>query len=214
MSIKELLKTFDGSRFQKGFGDLVRLIKPAVVVETGVMNGNATTHTLDALDDVGKGMLYSVDPEPGGAFLRKINHPRWKLFREKSITALGKIYKESGPWDVFLHDSDHAVGCMAFELELAYWLSSQGAIIATDDHDWGEDGVWYAFLDRHGFEKSNEIGSVRWVAKKKSDQKPKGLDEAMAVASEVSDSECRRVGIRPYLKTINESPETYLVDVG
>lgn len=141
-SFYQLLNESDGRRYQAALGDLIRSLKPAVVVESGVEGGASTLHILKALDDNGHGMLHSIDPEPK----LELTHPRWTLWREKSITALLKIYPETGPFDIFLHDSDHYVGCQTFEYDLAWKMLKVGGTMVSDD-------IWWDQPTHHAYDK-------------------------------------------------------------
>lgn len=133
-SVEEQLLDHDGTRYQAALGDVVRQLKPLVVVESGVQGGNSTLHILKAMDDVGCGHLHSIDPNPGLV----LEHPRWTLWKEKSVTAFAKIYRVSNPWDIFLHDSDHDVGCQTFEYEAAWKFLRAGGLMVSDDVWWDQ----------------------------------------------------------------------------
>lgn len=48
---------------------IIRIRKPDIVVETGVAQGVSSTFILQALEDNGRGQLYSIDLPPAGADL-------------------------------------------------------------------------------------------------------------------------------------------------
>lgn len=161
-TLQEHLSEQDGSRYQSAFADLIRSMKPLVVVETGVCGGNSTFHILKALDDCGSGHLHSIDPNTTLQF----EHPRWTLWKERSETAMGKVFKQTGAWDVFLHDSDHRFDCQTYEYGFAYRALRKGGILATDDHewDWPPHGAWKSLLKTSRC-KEHALGTVRYIVK-------------------------------------------------
>lgn len=156
----------NGDRYQKEFGQLVARLKPRIIVETGVHRGVSTAFILKALTEAGGlllppgPLLYSCDPDP----LVELTHPQWRFYRQKSVDALPKIYLETGPWDIFLHDSDHGSENQTFEYELAWHLVKNGGIIATDDPVWGTHGAWEKFCARHGA-TTIKCGSAEYIVK-------------------------------------------------
>jgi GR25 family glycosyltransferase involved in LPS biosynthesis len=127
---------------------------PRIVVETGVSHGISSDRILSALDEIGipgHGLLYSVDPAPPDGIF-EISHPRWSKCRKLSVEALPYIYENTGPWDVFLHDSDHEIWCQTFEYEVAWHFVRPGGLILSDDATWGmpPHKAWDNFCARHG----------------------------------------------------------------
>lgn len=124
--------------YQSLLADVIRRERPKNMIETGVESGYSSEHFLKAMEEIGNGHLFSCDPSPSGFYdAYPIKHPRFTFLREPSYTALDKIFKQVGPIDLFLHDSDHSYGCMAFELEWAWNHVRKGGIIASDDVGWG-----------------------------------------------------------------------------
>lgn len=152
-------------RFQAELKQLILEAQPGVVMETGVSTeGVSARNILEALDEIGKGELYSVDDF---AYPRW-EHPRWRLKIGKSSDLLPVISRETGLWDVFLHDSDHGVGCQTFELEFAWGRVKPGGIILCDDTTWGSPPhyAWANFCRRHNVSEIIDLGSVRYFIKK------------------------------------------------
>ena len=136
----------DGDRYAAPLGEFIKKQRPEIVVETGY--GVSTLFILDALDANKKGMLYSVDPKPW--FADRIEHPRLELIEKKSFDALADLYlRIPEPLDLFLHDSNHDVECMTFELEFGFACLSPGGWIACDDYVWGGHNAWYKFLSKY-----------------------------------------------------------------
>ncbi len=152
---------------------LIRLLKPKVMVETGVANGGSSTFILQAMNDNGFGQLYSIDyPDPGiGNILpenkqtgwlvpQELRH-RWKLYLGSSMDILPGLLEELGKIDVFMHDSDHSYDYMLKEMRMAWPYIVDGGLLLADD-------IWdnSAFSDfckevgRTGVTISN-VGGVR-----------------------------------------------------
>jgi hypothetical protein len=178
------------NEFQPLLGKLVEETKPAVVVETGFMTGVSTKFILDALSKNGKGVLYSIDPFHVPTF----HHERLNFVWGYSYEQVLPVFNKSGCWDLFVHDSDHDPGCMAFELEIASQLVKGGGIIACDDYTWGEYGVWQEFLKRHGYTPI-QLGSAQYCLNNKGIQCPLNAMEAQVAwhdAAMVANAECSR----------------------
>jgi predicted O-methyltransferase YrrM len=163
--------------YQDLLADIIRRERPLVVVETGVESGFSSEHFLVALDDNKSGHLYSCDPAPSGFYdANPIVHPRFTFLRERSYTALDKIWAETGRIDLFLHDSDHSYECQTYEYEFAWAHVKKGGIIATDDPGWHivpqpglpqePHGAWDNFLARHHCTGLDvKINNGRWFRK-------------------------------------------------
>ena len=140
---------------------------PRIVVETGVSYGISSDRILATLDEIGipgHGLLYSIDPAPpDGVF--EVSHPRWSKIRKISSEALGYVYEHTGPWDVFLHDSDHGVWCQTFEYEVAWHFVRPGGLILSDDVTWGTPPhrAWENFCARHdlAYDKAGHCAVAR-----------------------------------------------------
>jgi len=141
---------------------LVRLLKPRVVVETGVADGVTSSYILRALEDNGEGKLYSIDlpssllPEgrrPGWIVeegLRK----RWELRIGDAAQLLPPLLEELGDIDMFLHDSLHTYGHMMLEFRAAWPRLKPGGLFLS--HDVGQNRSFFDFLKEKG------IGWGRW----------------------------------------------------
>lgn len=149
---------------RSGYGEGLRLyavlrkLRPAAAVETGVCNGVSTAFLLLALAANGTGELYSVDlPEvageeyepgtfwdgKGGAVVPAGREPgwmipdhlrdRWHLTLGRSQHELPRLLDRLRPIDFFLHDSEHSEACMRFEFESAWAALRPGGVLAADD---------------------------------------------------------------------------------
>lgn len=167
---------------------LVRALEPTVVVETGVCNGFSTLCVLHALSKNDHGHLHSIDypyyadedlsdfraatfENYGGAAIPSDKQPgwivpaelrsRWTLRTGKSQRELPHLVTNTDEIDLFIHDSEHSVPCMLYELELAWeWLAGDGVILVDDigwndafdtfrrtrDADWGRLSVETGYL--------------------------------------------------------------------
>lgn len=151
---------------------LVRSLEPEVVVETGVCNGFSTLCLLSALEENGSGRLHSIDyphraDEPlsefraetfdryGGAAIPADRDPGWIVpsdLREQWSLRIGKSQRELPRLvtgleeiDLFVHDSEHSLPCMVFELEIAWEWLSRGGVVVADDVSWND--AFETFVD-------------------------------------------------------------------
>lgn len=137
---------------------LVRFIKPARIVETGVASGFSSTLMLKALELNNKGVLYSIDLPP--KFMRKsyrrmdnVTLPpkkevgwlvpkglkkRWRLLLGDSKKVLPHLLSDLAEIDMFLHDSEHTYNHMLFEYNQAWRHLRRGGILISDDVDWND----------------------------------------------------------------------------
>lgn len=134
---------------------IVRQMKPARVVETGVAHGFTSRVILEGLARNGFGHLWSIDrppldPETRGRIGIAVagKHPEhWTLIRKSSRRALPKLLEQLGSIDLFLHDSLHSERNVSFELAHVWKALRPGGIAVIDDIDsnWGFD----AFTKSH-----------------------------------------------------------------
>jgi predicted O-methyltransferase YrrM len=122
---------------------LVRHLRPAKVVETGVAHGVTTRFILEALAANGTGHLWSIDRPPlenslrgeigmavGGRF-----PDRWTLLKGSSRQQLPSILAQIGDIDLFIHDSLHSERNVRFEVERAWTSLRSGGVLVIDDID-------------------------------------------------------------------------------
>ena len=118
-----------------------RLIEPSVVVETGVAYGVSSAFILRALEENGRGTLHSVDLPPlrreadrfWGIAVPGDLRDRWNLYRGPSSRLLPRLLRETGPVDLFVHDSLHTRRNMRREFEAAWPCLRKGGVILADD---------------------------------------------------------------------------------
>jgi methyltransferase family protein len=122
---------------------MIRKAKPLVVIETGVASGVSSYSILQALEDNGKGSLYSIDlpnvslPLPkgqnAGFLVPESLKSRWTLKLGDSKSELPILLDRVGSVDFFIHDSLHEYGHMMFEYEAAWPKLRKGGILFSDD---------------------------------------------------------------------------------
>lgn len=120
---------------------LVRLLRPEVVLETGVANGSSSAFLLQALADNGRGHLHSIEYPPMGhrddprigIFVPPGLRGRWTMYQGNSRRLLPKRVRELGRVNLFLHDSDHCFDSLLFELSTVWPAIPPGGILLSDD---------------------------------------------------------------------------------
>lgn len=119
----------------------VRLLKPSIVVETGVSRGVTSVFILKALDANRKGNLYSIElphlrqviHEDIGIYIPNNLKSRWKLILGSGIREIQKLQKKILKIDMFVHDSNHSYVNQLAEYRLAWpWLNERGVLISDD----------------------------------------------------------------------------------
>lgn len=153
---KRFESVYDLRFYRIAFYALVRALRPATFVETGVMHGLSSAFILKAMARNGHGRLVSVDlpsyPETGpantdgiGAVLPKGRQPgwsvpdalraRWDLHLGDSLALLPELLSQLGTVDVFCHDSDHRYEVMWGELQLGWGHLVPGGLLVCDNVD-------------------------------------------------------------------------------
>lgn len=155
--------------YQDRLANVILAEKPNIVVETGLETGFGAEYILKALDDNEKGYLYSIDPVQHPKYAANpITHRRFTFIQAKSQEALLPLFRSIGPFDFFIHDSDHGYECQTFEFEAAWRMVRPGGIIASDDVYWEipPHHAWEKFLKRHGMlGKAIIIGNAQYIRK-------------------------------------------------
>lgn len=153
----------NGDRFQKKLAEFIVASRFETLVETGC--GVSSVFILRALHhsfNMEKAMLYSIDPKPW--YGKEIMSPQYRAIRKRSVEALPELYKETGPWDLFLHDSNHDILCMTYELNFAFGCLREGGVVACDDSTWGGHGAWERFVSEQSL-VSHQMGSLVYAYK-------------------------------------------------
>lgn len=122
---------------------MLRILKPEIVVETGVEVGGTTAFILKALEDNNKGTLYSIDfpdyelvhirGKEVGFVVPEGLKKRWVLKIGKSKDLLPNLLDEINKVDVFLHDSEHSYANMMFEYATVWPYLTEGGLLLSDD---------------------------------------------------------------------------------
>lgn len=119
---------------------VTRLLRPDVVVETGVAKGFTTASTLEALDRNGHGQMYSVElPSLYVGYTRQVGEVipdrlrgRWRLELGPSALAMPRIGKRVSSIDLFVHDSGANYDNQKTEFRIALAHMSPGGVIVSD----------------------------------------------------------------------------------
>lgn len=123
---------------------ICRIIKPEVLVETGVANGFSSAFILNALKLNNRGRLYSIDlPNHPGQELNNEKSTgwlvpedlkiKWTLIIGSSKEKLPALLDSLGDIDIFYHDSDHSYENMMFEFNIAWQYLKYGGQLLCDD---------------------------------------------------------------------------------
>ena len=124
---------------------VMRAVKPACVLETGVANGVSSAYLLLAMERNQKGALHSIDVNDGsflpggkqvGWAVPEWSRRRWTLHLGDARELLPDVLAELKSLDVFIHDSLHTYDHMKFEYEQAYPYLRGGGILISDDALW------------------------------------------------------------------------------
>jgi predicted O-methyltransferase YrrM len=159
-------KAMGGAAFLEACFAAVRLLRPEVVVETGVGHGYSTAVILMALEENAKGELTSVDLpvfRPRAAALTGEAIPpvlrasgRWQLIAGPDRRVLPALLPSLPSVDIALYDSDKSYEGMTHSLGLLWAHLRPGGVLIVDDVD-ANDG----FLDF-----ADEVGKVGVVIDK------------------------------------------------
>lgn len=136
---------------------ILRCVQPDVVVETGVASGVSSAYILKAMQENGKGTLYSIDlpnheleyfpdlglipvsllpkDKPPGFAVPDYLKDKWRLTLGPSQDLLPKLLDELGSIDIFFHDSEHTLENMLFEYNQSWSHIRKGGILLSDDVD-------------------------------------------------------------------------------
>jgi hypothetical protein len=129
--------------FVRAIWCLVRRLRPAMVVETGVAHGVTSRFILEAFERNGSGRLWSIDRPPMelewreqiGVAVDDRLKTRWTYLSGSSRKRLPECLSILQPIDLFIHDSLHSERNVGFELDLAWPVLRPGGAIVVDDID-------------------------------------------------------------------------------
>ena len=120
---------------------LTRILKPELVIETGVFHGSSSFSILSALNENDKGYLYSIDvpssklppgKEPGWIVPEHLRE-KWDLRLGKSAELLPELLNVVADVDLFIHDSKHSYENMYWEYETAWSTIRTGGLLLSHD---------------------------------------------------------------------------------
>lgn len=198
--MKVLLDHVAGVRFQKQLCAFLKEIKPSVVCETGVATGCSAGWIVQAMEENNKGHLWGIEGFYAKTFF---SHERFTFVRGLSTTGILEAFRESGPFDVFLHDSDHEIGCQTYEYNMGYALLQPGGWLMSDDIYWGSPvhNAWENFCREKGL-KEIHIGCARGVQKSLKEPKVnidvKGAQDLHLRCMKLADDACKAYGCASY----------------
>jgi len=137
---------------------LCRLLRPRVVVETGVGLGTSSFFMLQALEDNGVGTLYSIDKpyaeyhsdagilinesaycahgDQPGMLVPPELRDRWRLVLGNSHALLPRLCERLGGLDLFFHDSEHTYRNMVQEYTVVWPHLRACGVLASHDVEW------------------------------------------------------------------------------
>lgn len=122
-------------------GAAVRLLRPSVMVETGVARGVSSAVALAAMAENGFGHLYSIDfpalqvdrKRFVGQAVPMALRDRWTLRFGPSRALLPDLARQVEPLDIFLHDADHTYGSQMTEYRTVWPQLRSGGLLLSDD---------------------------------------------------------------------------------
>ena len=134
-------ESYDLSEYHRALYTMVRILKPEIVIETGVFEGHSSLSILSALKENNKGFLHSIDlPSPDlpsgkvpGWMVPEHLRKRWDLRAGKSSDLLPTLLKEVKEVDIFLHDSEHSYKNMYWEYKTAWAHIKTGGLLLSHD---------------------------------------------------------------------------------
>lgn len=118
---------------------LVRSLKPAIAVETGVLFGASSSHILAAMQQNNYGRLYSIDlanrNKDAGKdfFVPEYLTDRWELIIGDAKVKLPQLANRLNKIDLFFHDSSHCFEHMIWEYKTALKSLSPKGILSSHD---------------------------------------------------------------------------------
>lgn len=123
----------------------IKLLRPKIIVETGIANGISTRRILDSFkkQSLLESRLYSMDIDFNVLSSDLESNTQFKFLKIDKNNDFEKALKVvPGLIDIFFHDSDHSYYNQYLEYCLAWERLSPCGIIISDDINWSN-----AFLD-------------------------------------------------------------------
>ena len=134
-------KSYNLGKYHRALYITTRILKPEIVIETGVFEGHSSFSILSALEKNNKGFLYSIDlPSPflppekqSGWIVPEHLRKRWDLRLGKSSDLLLGLLEDVKKVDIFLHDSEHSYENMYWEYKAAWGYIRKGGLLLSHD---------------------------------------------------------------------------------
>jgi len=139
---------------------LVRHLRPARMVETGVHDGLGSSVLLRALERNATGHLYGMDTWPKSGWL--IPSPlrsRFDLMLGSSLHSIGDL---SEPLDLFVHDSDHRYEYEIAEYQAVAAKLAPDAMLISDNAHYGDALKNFAGTHGRPFLYCRELSRNHW----------------------------------------------------
>ena len=147
---------------------ICRILKPKIVIETGVAYGLSSLYILKALEHNNSGKLYSIDSifRPWqsenmiGSIIPENLKKNWNLVIGSSDKVLQNLFDSVGEVDIFIHDSLHTYKNMMFEFECALNNIKNGIILSDDilDNDAFYDFTIKNVVKNNIIQVENKVG--------------------------------------------------------
>lgn len=143
---------------------ITRLVRPKIIIETGVQNGGSSQTILAALNKNKEGTLHSVDSgemstdgthvvtngKPGEKVSKHLRD-RWNLHIGFTNNVFPKLLPSIDTVDLFFHDSDHSKQNIEYEFgEIKEHLSKNG-LVGLHDHYGQWDHETILPVDKYNF---------------------------------------------------------------
>ncbi|MFC1667399.1 class I SAM-dependent methyltransferase [Candidatus Omnitrophota bacterium] len=160
----------------------IRLLKPRIVFETGVFDGQSSAIILQALNDNNNGTLISIDLPASETIKGSTHHmrdtslpqncqPGWIIpdyLKERHHLVLGnskellpKLFKKYPTIDVFFHDSLHTFEHQYFEYNAAWPHLSKGGLLLSDDIFWSPAFYRFCKEKRKRYIRLSFFGAIK-----------------------------------------------------
>jgi len=165
---------------------VIRLIKPEIVLETGVASGISSAYILSALKENKKGKLFSIDlpyeidkeyplnyiKKEGETFIPRDKNPGWLIPEElkkgwhlefgKSSEKLLPLLNELKSIDIFIHDSEHSYENMIWEYQTVWPFLKENGILFSHDINWNTAfDEFCKEVKRQGIKYREEFGGIK-----------------------------------------------------
>jgi hypothetical protein len=165
---------------------VIRLLKPEIVLETGVASGISSAYILFALSENKKGKLFSIDlpyevdkkyplnyiKKEGETFIPKEKKPGWLIPEElkkewhlelgKSSEKLSLLLNKLKSVDIFIHDSEHSYENMIWEYKTVWPFLKEEGILFSHDVNWNSAfDEFCKEIKRQGIKYREEFGGIK-----------------------------------------------------